>query len=281
VEFDATATSDPDSEILEFFWSSNIDGLLSERPPFLARLAVGHHFITLAVDDGNYNITRTIEIDVLDNRAPMVEISYPPSETTFYSDELVELNGSTSHDLEDWITYFWVSDRSGYLGNEPVLNINLPRGVHRITLWIDDAHGHNVSTSISVTVLNLGPTAGISAPEVGATFLSGSKVQFMSLLSSDPEDDRLLYEWFVRPVDGDWVSMSTNKQAERTFEKAGAYEVRLVVSDGKETDETTTTFNIKKAPKKDGDDTPGFGAMAALVGVATAAAMVTARRRRD
>jgi hypothetical protein len=164
VEFDASLTTDPDSEILEYFWYSNIDGKLSERDGFLAKLSVGKHTITLAVDDGNYNVTESVTIDVLENRAPMAIISSPEDDGEFLSDHVIELNGSSSYDLEDPITYFWVSARSGPLGNKPVLEMTLPRGEHMITLWVDDDHGHNVSTTITITIVNLGPIGRSWAP---------------------------------------------------------------------------------------------------------------------
>jgi hypothetical protein len=258
VEFDASATTDPDSEILQFFWYSNIDGKLSERDSFLAKLSVGTHTITLAVDDGNYNETNVVTIDVLDNRAPVAVISSPDDDTEFYSDQVIELNGSGSYDLEDPITYFWVSARSGPLGNKPVLEQQLPRGEHVITLWVDDDHGHNESTSISITILNLGPTAGISSPDEGGTYLTTNPVFFNSATSNDPEDDKLFYEWYLRRGDGDWSAIGTQSSVRRDFETPGNYQVRLVVNDGKLSDETVVSFTVEKGADGGGGEDDGF-----------------------
>ncbi|NOQ54736.1 MAG: PKD domain-containing protein, partial [Thermoplasmata archaeon] len=254
VSFDANGTFDTDSDILEYFWTSNINGLLSERPQFLTKLSVGHHFITLSVDDGNYNVSKTIEIDVSDNRAPMAIISSPEHEASYYSLDLIELNASGSYDLEDPLTYFWVSSREGTLGNEPIITLNLARGEHTITLWVNDGHGHNISTSIEVTILNLGPTAGISSPEPGTVFTTAIPVQFMSATSFDPEGDKLTYEWFLRPSDGEWTQIGTTARLERTFKTPGHYDVKLVASDDKETDEITSTFQVKMSDEVDGGE---------------------------
>ncbi|UCC92481.1 MAG: PKD domain-containing protein [Thermoplasmata archaeon] len=267
VEFDASGTTDPDSEILQFFWYSNIDGKLSERDSFLAKLSVGQHILTLAVDDGNYNVTESITIDVLENRAPVAVISNPEDESEFDSDQLIELNGSQSYDLEDPITYFWVSARSGPLGNKPVLELFLPRGEHMITLWVDDDHGHNVSTMITVTVLNLGPTAGISSPEEGTAYLTGNPVFFNSDTSFDPEGDKLFYEWYVRSDAGDWTAIGTQSTAQRTFDTPGTFHVRLVVSDGKMTDQTQLSFEIEQAPDGNGGTEEGFLEGPMLIGI--------------
>ncbi len=287
VEFDASGTTDPDSEILQFFWYSNIDGKLSERDSFLAKLSVGRHTITLAVDDGNYNVTESVSIDVMDNRPPVAVISNPEDESTFMSDDVVELNGSESYDLEDPITYFWVSDRAGPLGNKPVLELVLPRGEHTITLWVDDDHGHNVSTSITLTVVNQGPTARISSPVEEGEYNTANPVFFTGDTSSDPEDDRLMFEWYLRKGDGDWLPIGTQANLQRTLEDAGSYHVRLVVSDGKLTDEVQISFQVDKAAGGGGGTDDGFLSGPLMIGillvviVAVAVVAVFVLRSRD
>ena len=266
VEFDASETTDPDSEILEFFWYSNIDGKLSERDSFLAKLSVGKHTLTLAVDDGNYNVTESVTIHVLDNRPPVAIISSPDDESSFLSDVIIELNGSQSYDLEDPITYFWISDRAGPMGNKPIIIRTLPRGEHTITLWVDDDHGHNVSVSITITILNQGPSAGISSPEEGASYLTGKPVFFNSDTSFDPEGDPLFYEWYLRQGEEDWRAIGTQAKIQRSLDDAGNYQVRLVVSDGKETDETQLAFQVEKAPDG-GDDDDGLFSGPLMIGI--------------
>jgi len=276
VSFDANGTFDPDSEILEYFWKSNINGMLSERPQFLTTLSVGHHFITLSVDDGNYNVSKTIEFDVSDNRAPMAIISSPEHEASFLSLDPIELNGSSSYDLEDPLTYFWVSNREGTLGDDPTIILYLARGDHTITLWVNDDHGHNISTSVEITILNLGPTAGISSPEPGTVFQSSAPVPFMSGTSFDPEDDKLTYEWFLRPSDGEWTQIGTTARLEKELKTPGHYDVKLIVSDGKESDEITSTFQVKKSDNVDDGEAGLMSNTVALgaIGVAIIIAVV-------
>ena len=280
VRFDGSQTTDPDSEFLEYSWTSNIDGLLSERTTFLAYLSVGRHTITLTVTDGNYHISQTVHITVVDNHVPTAVISSPANEAQYFSDQTVELNASLSMDPEDPLTYFWISDREGVLGTDPVLELLLHRGTHKLTLWVDDGQGHNVSASVSVTVLNLGPTAHISSPSPGLVVLTGFEVEFLSAGSSDPEGDRLTCSWEIRAGAGIWVPFATESTASRTFDRAGEYSVRLTVSDGKLTNSTEVAFLVTKKQEPDGG--PGFGAGATVAGMAAvvAAALATASRRR-
>ncbi len=278
VRFDGSQTTDPDSEFLEYSWTSNIDGLLSERTTFLAYLSVGRHTITLTVTDGNYHISKAVRITVVDNHAPEAVISSPLNEAQYTSDQTVELNGSLSMDPEDPLTFFWVSDREGVLGTDPVLEVVLHRGTHKLTMWVDDGQGHNVSVQISVTVLNLGPSAHISSPTQGLLAYTRTDVEFLSAGSSDPEGDRLAYSWEIRAGTGLWVPYATEASATRTFEKAGDYSVRLTVSDGKLTNSTELSFRVAK--KQEPDDGPGFGAAAAAVAAAAVALAAASRRRK-
>ena len=279
VRFDGTQTNDTDSEFLEYYWTSNIDGLLSERVSFLSYLNVGRHTITLSVNDGNYNISKQVHISVVENHEPTAVITSPENEAKYYSDQTVELNASGSSDPEDLLTYFWVSDREGVVGTDAVVEARLHRGVHHLTLFVDDGHGHNVSTAVSVTILNRGPSARISAPLEGETLFTGVDVAFLSEGSTDPEGDRLTFAWEVRYGDGLWVPFSTEKVAQRKFDKSGSYQVRLTVNDGQVQNQTVVSFKVAKEQKE--EPTPGFGAALAATGAVLAAmAAVRARGRR-
>jgi hypothetical protein len=276
VRFDGTQTNDTDSDFLEYYWTSNINGLLSERVSFLSILSVGHHTITLSVNDGNYNISKQVHINVVENHAPTAVITGPENEAKFYSDQTVELNASASSDPEDLLSYFWVSDREGVIGTDAVVEARLHRGVHHITLFVDDGQGHNVSTAVSVTILNRGPNARISAPLDGETLYTGVEAAFLSEGSTDPEGDKLTFAWEVRSGQGLWVPFSTEKVAQRKFDKAGSYQVRLTVNDGQVQNQTVVSFKV--VTKKENQPTPGFGAVFAAAGALLAAIVISTAR---
>jgi hypothetical protein len=62
--FDASRTSDPDGDILEFEWYSDIDGLLSTERSFYRSLQKGTHIITLIVNDPAHAEAHTFEMSV-------------------------------------------------------------------------------------------------------------------------------------------------------------------------------------------------------------------------
>ncbi|RLI52211.1 MAG: hypothetical protein DRO93_15370, partial [Candidatus Thorarchaeota archaeon] len=64
--FDASKTSDPDGDDLDFMWYSDINGFLSGSDSFFRSLSPGVHEITLVVNDPAHSVVRTFEIEVLE-----------------------------------------------------------------------------------------------------------------------------------------------------------------------------------------------------------------------
>jgi hypothetical protein len=92
-------------------------------------------------------------------------------------------------------------------------------------------------------------------------------VFFNSDTSNDPEGDKLYYEWYLRPEDGDWAAIGTQATVQRTFKSPGDYQVRLIVTDGKEAEETSVSFSIKKAPDGDGGEDDGLLGGPLVIGI--------------
>ncbi len=64
VPFTSSGTSDPEEDDLEYSWTSDLDGLLSEQPAFDMLLSEGSHLITLNVTD-EYGGNDSISISIL------------------------------------------------------------------------------------------------------------------------------------------------------------------------------------------------------------------------
>ena len=222
--------------------------------------------------------SKSVTITVVRTLPPEAVISSPEDGARFASDQVVELNGSLSGDPEDGVTYLWVSDIEGILGDTPFVVVRLSRGEHVITLLIDDGYGHNVSTQVTVSVLNLPPSACISTPAGGATLTRGEEAEFTSTGSSDPEGDTLTFAWEFRTAGGAFVQFSEEATARYTFDKRGDYEVRLIVSDGVASNITVVAFEVVREDR-DEDSTPGFTGLAVACATTTALALALRRRR--
>ncbi len=157
IYFDCLNTTDPDGDLLEFLWVSNISGILGKSPQFSTNLPLGHHQITLFVDDGHgHNISKSVNIIVIPwNRPPIAVISTPRNNAVFNITNMIFFDAANSSDPDNDLLYFyWHSNVSGALGNSRQFNTTLPAGHHVITLFVNDGLYHTVNVSINIYVLN-------------------------------------------------------------------------------------------------------------------------------
>lgn len=104
---------------------------------------------------GNIKYIKDLEWEekVKTNSLPTPIISNPMDSAVFFEEQEIVLDGFNSSDPDrDRITYFWFSDKDGFLGTNPFIETRLSRGNHLITLHVNDSIV-NKSTSIMITVL--------------------------------------------------------------------------------------------------------------------------------
>jgi hypothetical protein len=114
----------------------------------------------------------------------------------------IRFEGTFSTDEDgDALSYFWMSNMSGYLGGTSKFVRALPAGSHRITLWVDDSRGGNVSANVSILVVkaNEPPMLVVDTPVEGATVFGPLQV---SGTATDPEGSVAAVS--VQVDDGDW-----------------------------------------------------------------------------
>jgi uncharacterized membrane protein len=58
----------------------------------------------------------------------------------------------------DRLTFYWCSNRTGALGYTARFTCVLPVGTHQITVYVNDAQGHNVSETVNISIVEDTPT---------------------------------------------------------------------------------------------------------------------------
>ncbi len=169
--------SDRDSgvDVDSIFYSVSTEGDIEEKygewqAPSPMNIITGNPFMvycTLTLEWGRQNYVRFKADDVVGweevispsyrmnvTSEPVARISRPENRRTeFRDDQIVELDGSGSSDLDgDDLTFVWSSNISGFLGNNSTLFIYLEPGNHTITLTVTDADNNTAQKDILVDI---------------------------------------------------------------------------------------------------------------------------------
>lgn len=237
VTFDASASWDPDGEIMLYEWDFNGDGTFdhSSSSPTATHIWTEPYFgvviLRVADDGGDSGVcsdedSTTVEIG---NHAP---VSDPDGPYLASADACIIVDGSGSYDPDaaggDTITYAWDLDNDGefddYTGAQAEFCVGSDIGmVYDICLKVTDSYGETDISCTTVTIIpNLPPIADPNGP-----YLNPLESCFDGTGSSDPDGDPLTYSW-------DFGDGNTDTGATpcHTYAEAGIYDVCLTVNDG-------------------------------------------------
>ena len=262
VNFDASASSDPENAALSYNWTFGDGGTGTGVTPTHTYTTGGVFTVTLTVSDGQTSDQATATITVISpNQAPTA--LFLASTTSGPAPLDVSFDGGLSSDPEnDQLTYNWTfGDGGTATGVAPDYQFTTP-GVYTVTLTVSDGISSDQSTTvITVTAPNLSPTASFTAtPTSGDAALL---VSFDASASSDPENDQLTYNWTF----GDG-STGTGVTPTHTYTTGGVFTVTLTVSDGQTSDQATATITVSspnQGPTASFTATPTTGIVALFV----------------
>lgn len=220
---------------------------------------IHYSFVALNLSEGHYKYIATYKnLRIINgtfysygngflNREPVVEISQPANNSAWLTTDTILFDGSSSYDPDnDIITFYWFSNRtvnggSNFLSTQPSFSTKLPAGVHKITLAVDDGHGHNITESITVTVTtpvinetNDKPIANAGSDQINVPV--NTTVTLDGSGSSDSDGYITEYNWSLvsRPV-GSTAALNDSIYVKPTFyaDKLGTYTWSLGVKDNK------------------------------------------------
>lgn len=169
------------------------------------QLARTYYFIVRVVDQGGlFNDSNNVT-GLTMNTVPKPVISSPQDGDVYDTRTPVDFNGSASSDQDgDPLSFTWTSNVDGFLSSKLTFTALLSQGSHRITLYVNDGHGHNVSARISITV-NKAPDR---TPSVSVVF-PPENAQLAGMVTfngtaSDPDGDGTVAAVEVKIDKGDW-----------------------------------------------------------------------------
>ena len=238
-------SEDPDGTIASRSWDFGDGNGSALTNPTHAFASKGEYTVKLDVTD-NDGATGQISKPVSVNTTPTASILQPPNGATFNKGATVQFQGTANDADEDGLTLAWESSLDGTLsGVASFTRSNLSVGVHVISFIASDGTAADTAQR-TITIVNLAPTAAITAPTGGSVFNLGSPVGF-SGSGTDPEDGTLggaALAW-SSSLDGDigfGVAFSLSNLS------AGSHLIRLVVTDTDGASDTATVSIRINAP---------------------------------
>lgn len=215
VTLDATTSSDPDGEIVDWEWDLGDGTTLSGQTATHTYAEPGTYTVTLTVtdDDGQEaTATRDVVISLVD----------PVAAFTSTATRLVAaFDAATSSDADGTIVSWDWDFGDGATATGPTVERTFTApGTYTVTLTVTDDDGRTGTTSQDVTVV-------LAAPEASFALTSSQRtVQVDGSASTDPDGTVVSWEWAF----GDGAT-ATGPTASHTYTTAGTHTVSLTVTD--------------------------------------------------
>ncbi len=225
INFNASASSDPDGTIQSYSWNLGDGSTASGRTITHRYDGVGKYSVILVVTDNNNNTGMTGEdVTVTTGQAPTARFTYSPK--NLITGDTIYFNGSQSTDTDGTVTSWQWDFGDGVRGSgENISHHFQSAGTYVVTLTVKDNDQNEGYSYQEMTVHdNRKPTAVIeffpSAPNVGDTvFFDGSG-------SSDADGTIVSWQWDFGDGSGDSSDTVTHQ-----YTATGTYTVVLTVTD--------------------------------------------------
>lgn len=284
VPFSAIGSDDPESDPLQYTWTSSIDGVLSTQEAFDKRLSEGTHTITLEATD-EYQGSHTVSVEILVKPLepePFVEGHMASVETPVEMDMVrytFTLNNRGEAIAQGIEVRFFVDD---ILVNTDTMSVSVGNQVEVRFTWEAELGPHTIRVDVPGDTYEFQeivdpnsfplPTTSITNGEKDAKYKKGTEIYFEAT-ATDLNGDALEFEWDW----GDGTPTSNKAIAGHTYTSPGTYTVTMTVTDSRG-DSTTDTFTVEIIKDKSSGESPGFGAVVAIA--AFMAVIVAVSRRR-
>jgi PKD repeat protein len=264
VQFNATASSDPDGTIASYEWDLDGNGSFETATgatPTASKTYTGPGTVAvkLRVTDNN-GATAVTTVSLVVGNPPVARFTATPNPALV--GQTVTFDATGSSESGGTITsYAWDLDNDGQFDDATGVTASgsfAAAGTYTVRLSVTDNRGAKDTTSVTVTVNNSPPANQLpvasftAAPNPAQT---GQTVQFNASASSDPDGTIASYAWDL-DNDGQFDD-ATGVTASHTFLAPGVHTVRLLVTDNRNaTDTATATVTVNQPPAAAPDKPP-------------------------
>ena len=252
VAFNGMASSDPDNDLLSYNWDLGEAGgptyTASKQSKFEMELDEGDYSVTLTVEDPDGEASAVTHSFSVTNLPPVASIK--ADTTSVFTQESIQFSGEDSYDPEgEALDYLWD------FGDNQTSSLKSPQhswgmaGTYNVKLTVEDGSGQEGSTTKSVEIKSLGPTAEFVFKDGGSEVekvRANSNITLDASDSNGPDGGITEYKWDF----GDGIERTVNESStEYSWSAGGYYNVTLVVVD--ENDETGEITKILQVVPED------------------------------
>jgi PKD repeat protein len=242
VDFDASASSDPDGTIIGYAWDfgdGSTGGGVTARHVFQDSRP---RDVTLTVtDDSGLRASSTVQV-VPEQFPPAAAFDATPSSGTAPLSVAVDASASTDQD-GSISAYAWDFGDGGTGAGSRTSHTYTTTGTYPITLTVTDNSGATATATRTVVVTdtpaNLPPHASFTATPPGG--IAPLDVAFDASASTDPDGSIASYRWDFGDGNG-----ASGRTATHRYTDGGTFTVTLTVTDDKSAvDSTSTTVTVQ------------------------------------
>ncbi len=239
VVFEASASSDPDGEIVSFLWDFGDEAVGEGQTTSHKYEKAGSFMVRLTVtDERNAQDSATREITVRgENLRPNAAFSFAPERPTV--EDLIQFIDESADPDGEIVSWNWdFGDGMTSVLRNPSHQYAEPRS-YTVTLMVTDNDGAiaTATAELVVTRKNLPPVADFSYSPLEPT--TQDEVQFIDQ-SSDPDGEIVSWLWEF----GDGATAEVQSPPHK-YAKAGTYKVKLTVADDRgATDEAIQEITV-------------------------------------
>jgi hypothetical protein len=251
VTLDGSKSADPDEDAITYLWTikkapegsvAKLSSATADKPKFTPDAAGEYEFELVVKDAELSSAPDTVKLTVAeDNAAPEAKAG---EDALGVVAKKVTLDGSASSDPDgDELTYSWAitakpeGSAAAFADAKvakPELTPDKP-GEYQIELTVSDGELTSKDTlKLTIKATNAAPTAN-AGPDQGAVVLDSTVTLDGSASADADQGDTLRYSWTLKTKPaGSTAALNDAKAQKPTFkaDKAGEYEIELVVSDG-------------------------------------------------
>ena len=260
IEFDATASSDHDGEIVEYAWDWNGNGTYDSttRDPVVehAFASAGSHRVTLRVtDDEGATDTVSKRVAIREDQPPSADFRFAPSSPSIL--DSVQFTDTSADEDGQIAAWYWEFGDGTTSAERHPTHQYATKGPFTVTLSVTDDDGLTGDTEKTVVIVNLAPSVVFAWSVAGTGDGSrlaveprvGQPLRFDASASSDPDGKVFEYAWDWNGH-GSYNETTPEPLVDHWFDEPGTHEVTLHVTDNDGATAThTETISIALAPK--------------------------------